>query len=245
MSSANECSLHTNSSAIPPSHVPMFLYSDIEKHFVTIVNPTLLLFGLVSNTGFLFVILRIPRMKTTVNLCLANLALSDSCFLTMAVLDKLFRLLVSPISNDQLMLGVPGCVLTGYTTNLFYFASLFLITLISTERYFAICQPIKHRIVASKPRTVKYLLTTWITSAVFAGLLLPLHSKLQVKCIWWPPGYFHLPISFGYCTPITASWRQWGAFWKVAPFFVSLLMNVCLYTLIIRSLGGKVGPMSG
>lgn len=215
-------------------------YTDTERIIITIVNPVLLTIGIISNLAFLFVMLRVPRMRTVTNVYLINLTIADICFLSLAIGEKLGRYLASPIHGDHYPIGHIGC-LTIYTlTNASYFVSIYLITMVTMEKYYAICRPYQHRArFGGISRSVKISLIGWIIAFCFASILMPVYWKLQTFCIIWSPDSNHpygLPEIFGYCVPV-AEWAiNYANAIQTLPFFTAFAVNFMLYYIIIKSM---------
>ncbi|XP_072025368.1 neuropeptides capa receptor-like [Amphiura filiformis] len=149
------------------------IYSRRDVIFVIIVIPIIALFGLVTNSSFLFVLYRIDSMRTVTNFYLGNLAVADACALIFITSKHVWTYMV----NSTIQKGIPwkspiGCLLL-YLSYVVYYTSVFIITLVSIERYFATCHPLRHRLLNKKTRAVKLVITTWVVSfglASFAAL---------------------------------------------------------------------------
>ncbi len=76
-------------------------------------------------------------------------------FLTVAVSVKLANYNGSPVIYDQATVGHVVSVATSVLLDLSYFASLFLVTLVSLERFYAVCHPVQHRLIRGMKRTTK------------------------------------------------------------------------------------------
>ena len=162
-----------------PEAVPAYLYTNKDRVLTTIVYPIILTIGIIANVAFIAVMLRIPRMKTIVNLYLFNLAIADVSFLTFAVASKLRRILSSPVDGDYYVIGRSGCM-TSYTfVNASYFVSLFLMTLITVEIYNAICKPILHLLNRCRERAIRLILIGWLVALCFACVLIPAYTVFK------------------------------------------------------------------
>ncbi len=228
------------------SIVSHFLYNDAERILVTIVNPIILFIGLIGNLSFLYVMIRIRRMRTITNIYLTNLAVADICFLTTAVGDKLGRYLASPLAGDQSTIGKPGC-LTIYTfMNSCYFTTLYLITMVTLEKYYAICRPIEHRRIASFKRAGHLVILGWFLSFSIACLLIPSYVQFRTVCFSWPePFDDELPVVFGVCTA-TDDWViHYANGLQSIPFFITLSINTFMYYSIIRAMTFRARVVPG
>ncbi len=100
------------------------LHSTLENIVIGLAMPCVLAIGLIANLAFLFVIYRVPYMRTTTNFYLAHLAVSDIVFMTVAVLEKVVARLSSPISGDRAFTSSAGCVCYVLIVYITYFASI-------------------------------------------------------------------------------------------------------------------------
>ena len=58
-----------------------YLYHPAEKVFITIITPMLSIFGVIGNGTFLFIVAKLPEMRTFTNAFLVNVAVCDILFL--------------------------------------------------------------------------------------------------------------------------------------------------------------------
>ncbi|XP_033631718.1 thyrotropin-releasing hormone receptor-like [Asterias rubens] len=219
------------------------LYKTIDTVIIMIVNPCILAVGLLGNLGFLFVMARVRRMWTVTNIYLTNLAVADTSFLVIGVSEKIARYRASPLAANQAILGTMGCIVVYTLLDVAYFVGLCLVTLVTIEKYYAICRPIQHRLIAGKKRTIKLVSFVWGMAWVFGLGLLPCWSNFMGLCTIWPDteDFSRHPAVFGTCLP-EASWLiDFHNGLQAVPFFVCLIINVTLYGLIIKSLHTRIG----
>ncbi|XP_022082504.1 thyrotropin-releasing hormone receptor-like [Acanthaster planci] len=213
-------------------------YTAAHIPLLTIVGPCLLVLGLLSNGTFLYVVFRVRWMRTIVNLYLVNLAVADILYLSVSSLDKLGRFMVSRVLNDQSTLGQAGCVLVYLTTDTASLASLSIVTLITVERYQAICRPVHHRLLRSWRRAAAHLASGWCLSLLYATFLIPSTYTFTTYCVIWPDDsrYSTYPSRVGYCNAHneTAQNALNGA--QTLPFFIAFVINTVLYVKILKQL---------
>ena len=219
----------------------IFLYKPTDKLMISIIFPIIILVGVFSNCGFLFSIARVRDMRTITNFYLANLACADLLF----VISTAIKFIYPYIWNSDFERGKPwntpfGCAVTRSAPNIGYFASIFLITLLSIERYLAICHPLKHRMINTKSRTLKLVACSWLFTLVFTTLTAPAGSHLDVYCVIWPEKYQHrLPKIVNFCTSNARILEDIASIFQCVPFIVALLLNAILYTLIVFRLSQR------
>ncbi|XP_072014825.1 thyrotropin-releasing hormone receptor-like [Amphiura filiformis] len=136
---------------------PSFFWTESEKLIILVIMPLITIIGNAGNLAFLFTIFRVPRMRTVANAYLATVAVVDINFVSVVCITYGLAYLASPDIRANPQRGVAGCLLVYFQSFSCYFMSMVVITLLSLERYYAICYPIKHRLFAHRSRTIKQL----------------------------------------------------------------------------------------
>ncbi|XP_022102533.1 neuropeptides capa receptor-like [Acanthaster planci] len=216
------------------------MYSSGDTTVICVIMPLILTVGFFGNGAFLLVVARVEWMRqVSSNSYLACLAVVDITFVAVAVAGKLSRFLSSPVVTDESILGVPGCVLLYFVSDLCFYVSLFLITLLSMERYSAVCKPFSFRSSSDgRKRVVGRIVWCWVISASAACLLIPDRLEWDESCITWsPPEEFdQLPRITGSCTSVVAWYFNFSNCVQVVPFFATMFVNFSVYVLIARKL---------
>ncbi len=119
--------------------------------------------GVPGNLSFLVSVARVPYMRTITNIFLVSLSVADLTFLLFSVTSYLLYLAAPVRSHIHSLLNL-SCPVSFSIPFLTYFASVGTIWLVSAERYYAICRPLKHMAVHTKKRAVKLVLATWAVS---------------------------------------------------------------------------------
>lgn len=117
--------------------------------------------------GNLLVILVVTlsrRLRSITNFFLANLAVADFCVGIFCVYQNLLIYLTS-----NWILGDYLCKMYHFVTSLSYTASIFILVVICTERYFAIIYPITCKQILTPRRLRLVILAVWITSALYSA----------------------------------------------------------------------------
>ena len=197
------------------------------------VIPIVMVIGIISNSAFLFTVWRIPRMQTTFNIYLQNLAVADLMYITIPVTLTLCYFFSNSFKTTS-------CFAFTFALSSLQFASIGMITLVAIERYLAICKPVQHHSLKSKKRTRILVTSIWIGSVIFASLLTTLNSKSITLCLKWPnlDKYATFPTVWHTCIPVGE-----GLVWVVLPtiiyssvFATGFLANVIAYGKIAYSL---------
>ena len=141
------------------------IYSPIENFLVSFAIPAVAIFGILSNMTFIFVLIRVKSMHTLVNIYLANLAIADVC----ALANILGRHGISFWSSQiNLSLIEPftkswKCIVFNWEFYTCVNGSMLFVTLITIERYIAICKPMYHRMINTKRRCFKLVADTLVS----------------------------------------------------------------------------------
>ncbi|XP_072040281.1 growth hormone secretagogue receptor type 1-like [Amphiura filiformis] len=222
-----------------------YQYSTGYMLLVTVFLPLTFLVGIISNVAFTYVALRIKHMRTVTNKYLIHLAVSDVIFLTAAIGDKLWKYTGSPVMGDVTPLGSFGCIWVYFISDMAYFASLIFVTIVSLDRYFAVCRPQDRKNVI-KGRSTEITILSWVLACILAGSLIPSNANITVYCMLWPDTepYVNWPSAISFCLPINNWIADFGTGVQTVPFFVTLVLNVYMYVAIIRGLDQCIQRMS-
>ncbi|XP_072030287.1 thyrotropin-releasing hormone receptor-like [Amphiura filiformis] len=216
----------------------MLLYGGAEKILVTYVLPFIVIFGLLSNSAFLFVLVRVRQMRNATNCYLANLAICDTLYLIAAGGEKVLQYIHSPVNGNNLFLGQYGCTIVNSIIYLSYFVSFVVVTLVSLERFYAVKYPLHHRSVTRRKRTIIQVGCSWILGGILSGLYVPAYAQLKQYCIIWPDNeqFKSFPNVIGICGCSKSWMTHLGLALIFSSYMISLVCNVYLYGRIISSL---------
>ena len=161
------------------------LYGATDRFLLIVVIPIISMIGIVGNAAFLFVTINVPRLSYVTTL-LSHLAVCDILFLISVNIWFVITVFHTPVNTEFPVHSAFECAISVISVNWWYFISLGLITLISAERYVAICHPIKHRNIKGKARTFKLLAAIWISAFVISPTQAPQNGKFTIFCLLWP-----------------------------------------------------------
>ncbi|XP_033631311.1 type-1 angiotensin II receptor A-like [Asterias rubens] len=223
------------------------LYTKFDDVVITVLMPIILLIGLLGNASFILMLYRVPKMRTVTNFYLANLAVSDSMFLAFGIISKIHEYWESSVSFHPAYHGLFSCFASNSVVSLSYFATLFILTLVSLEKYYGICRPIRHRLVSGWNRTVKLTVCAWLLSLLVAATGVPSYCTLNYYCFMWPPGdlYVHLYDVYAYCGPVAYWADAYANTIQTIPFFTAFVLSATMYSLIVRRLSQRVDHPHG
>uniref|UniRef100_G3SUW3 Growth hormone secretagogue receptor type 1 n=1 Tax=Loxodonta africana TaxID=9785 RepID=G3SUW3_LOXAF len=205
---------------------------------VTAVCLGLFAVGVSGNVVTVLLIRRYRDMRTTTNLYLGSMAVSDLLILLGLPFD-LYRLWRS----RPWVFGPLLCRLSLYVGEGCTYATLLHMTALSVERYLAICRPLRARVLVTRRRVRALIAALWAVALLSAGPFLFLMGVEQED-----PDIYAVPSFFSReCRPSPA---RLGALrimlWvTTAYFFLPFLCLGVLYGLIGRELWRNRGPLRG
>ena len=203
--------------------------------------PIFYVIGFLRNVAFLLVLARVKTMRTITNFYLANLAVADVMTLSLETFARPWLYVGSMQVKSAPFYSNFGCAKVSFAIHLSQITSIFLITIVSFDRYFAICHPLKYPNTKIKIQAGCILtLLAWIISAILSFFRSLASGKLVHICILWPPSekYTHLPGTVKDCIPINPFFRLDILEYlnHSVPFFTALITNTIINARIVQRL---------
>lgn len=217
---------------------PIYKYRD--EIYIEFFLPFLLCVGVIGNLLFIYVVCSMSTMRTATNWCLANLAVADLVFLVVGIGDKLWMYHHSPFINDRLTFGDFGCPIIFAFIDTSYFAALFMVTLVSMERYYAVCRTQSARTNTRKSMFIALVVLSWIISIGIAVSFVPASNVNFIGCRVWPnvEPFKSLPMYRSECTS-SVEFESFSLYVNMArtiPFFLLIAFNLWMYVCIVKSM---------
>jgi hypothetical protein len=120
------------------------------------------LIGVIGNILVIYILLKKKELKCFTNYLLANLSIADLMVLIVCVPSAFHDL----VSKERWYLGKLACYLISFIENCMGIASILSLFMITFERYYVICRPLKVRSVITKSYVLKLILLIWCVSIV-------------------------------------------------------------------------------
>ncbi|XP_038057703.1 thyrotropin-releasing hormone receptor-like [Patiria miniata] len=232
------------------------IYNTFDRVVIVCVLPVIVALGLFTNVSFLFVVARVPRMRTVTNLYLVQLAASDLLFLVLTEIQKLVYYSASPLTMDMSVAGYAGSVALYFVVQLVHTETMILVSVVALEKYFAIFKPLHFRAhwsQGNRSRAIKMSIGTWVLSAVVVITVGPWVSDFRLTCIVWPEYsefdgipdrmYTLKVISEVVTTYELVTVHQRDSLWYTITFVIIASANSVLFVRIVRALNMRVMPI--
>ncbi|XP_068608257.1 growth hormone secretagogue receptor type 1-like [Brachionichthys hirsutus] len=147
-----------------PGFPPLNYYSIPLLAAITTACTLLFLVGVAGNVMTILVVSKYRDMRTTTNLYLCSMAVSDLLIFLCMPLDLYRMWRYRPWS-----LGVALCKLFQFVSESCTYSTILSITALSVERYLAICFPLRAKALVTKRRVRALILLLWTVSLLSAG----------------------------------------------------------------------------
>ncbi len=130
------CSMYDTYNLTDIAVAEKWLWSEADYLISTVIIPVLCFIGVFGNGSFIFTILRLPKMKSSLNVYLFNLAVCDILLLLIAAYWYIANYLHGPVSHRTTAVESRwGCAAFVLSTHPWYFIGVELNTIITVERY--------------------------------------------------------------------------------------------------------------
>lgn len=131
--------------------------------------------GMIGNTLIIYSVLHFRRMKSLSNVFLASLATADLILIIFCVPVKFAQLFSYTWTFGKFL-----CKFVHYIQNLSAICSVYTLTAMSIERYYAIMYPVECRYICTMSQTKRIIVLTWIGSIILAKPVLWMQILLEV-----------------------------------------------------------------
>ncbi|KAE8749776.1 Allatostatin-C Receptor [Frankliniella occidentalis] len=184
--------------------------------------------GLLGNTLVIYVVLRYSKMQTVTNMYIVNLAVADECFLIG------IPFLFTTMLLERWPFGNGMCKVYMTTTSINQFTSSIFLTIMSADRYVAVCHPISSPRVRTPFISKVVSLTAWTASALLMVPVFMYASEMERggpnSCnILWPE------------SENVSGQTAFTLYSFILGFAIPLVLIFVFYILVIRKLK-TVGP---
>ncbi|XP_071131266.1 histamine H2 receptor-like [Mytilus edulis] len=178
--------------------------------FIELIIFLPIIFG---NTLILISIFKFKRLRTRINMLIANLATSDLLIGTVMIPYDLFFIFNAPMRHDKYT-----CLLRYTFETSFLGSSVLNLLVISIERYLAIMYPLQHASRATRRWLISLMASSWIISIFVACLPL----------LGWNSWYPGIPCDSTYINP--KSYKG-----LIFLFFIgSIIANFVMYVKVVK-----------
>uniref|UniRef100_A0ABM5EVL6 Growth hormone secretagogue receptor type 1-like isoform X2 n=1 Tax=Pogona vitticeps TaxID=103695 RepID=A0ABM5EVL6_9SAUR len=203
---------------------------------VTTICIVLFFFGVAGNVAVILIFRRYKEMRTTVNMYLSSMAMSDA-LIFLGLPSDLYRIW----KYRPYIFGNFLCKFIVYLSETCTYSTIAHITTLSLERYFAICFPLKVKATITKSRVKGVILLIWLFSSLTAVPILFLFG------VEHPNGT--LPEETNECSYLrkaaSSGLLETMAWLSTLYFFLPVFCLVLVYGLICRKLWKTARHLEG
>lgn len=136
---------------------------DVELLVTATVYGLTFLVGLIGNSLIIYSVVQFRGMKSLSNVFLASLATADLILIIFCIPVKFAQLFTYTWT-----FGLVLCKFVHYIHNLSAICSVYTLTAMSFERYYAIMYPVECRYICTMSQTKRIIIFTWLSSIILA-----------------------------------------------------------------------------
>ncbi|XP_038048195.1 delta-type opioid receptor-like [Patiria miniata] len=221
--------------------VSSWLHTRLDICIKAIVVPIIWCLGIITNLTFLFVTVRVRKLRSDTNIYLAHLSLADLLYLSLESIYDIRSYTASVVAFHDPFVNSASCVSFFTVINTGYFASIALVTMVSFERFLALCHPIKHLKIRGRRRTHRMIAICWLVGLLFSASTVPRVLVLNVVCLQWPnvDAFVDYPSSHAYCGPVSPWLNYFIPPLLNIPWIMAVVANVFMYVRILQMLNKR------
>ncbi len=188
---ANSCESNFTIDLSNVTSIPIHMvYMPREWVIYEIVWPCIVLCGLFSNLTFIWTVIKTPELHTITFKYLVSLAISDTLTVLCFGIPNIVHFTTRKLRDQPLEFDL--------ISTFFFLCSTGILTLVSVERFFAICHPLKHHLINGTKRTNLLICMIWTIAFIYTLSVYPTINP-STFCVIWPeydqfrnyPTYFH------------------------------------------------------
>ncbi|XP_071796341.1 galanin receptor 2a-like [Asterias amurensis] len=241
-----ECSLNDTLN-LTTNGALILLYNSTDKVVIPFILPIIFCLCILFNFIFLFVVFRVSEVRSDTTVYLIHLALADFIFMFSYVCFFMLPFLRSPVKANSSFTHPMECVLPNVFIITGHVSSIALVTMMSFERYLAICHPLKHLKIRGRGRTLKIIAFCWLIGFIWSVAVTPTIAILQTTCVRWPDddAYQMFPIAITSCAFIGPWAYDYSQAVLILPWFIAMFSNGYMYARIIQALNKRRGANGG
>ncbi|XP_053319994.1 olfactory receptor 5-like [Spea bombifrons] len=195
---------------------------------------------LVGNLLIIILVAKFPRLQSPMYFFLTQLSLSDILIITITVPN-----LLHVIINGGSRISLTGCISQFYFFSVIEGTECLLLTMMSFDRYLAICRPLHYTSIMTVRLCFQLVLSSWLSTSITVSIIVTLISVLQF-CSHAIDHYFcdFFPLLELSCTTHTLAELVDFIFaipFVVFPFFFIIFtyISICITILGISSSTGR------
>ena len=219
----------------------LWLYSPLEVIIIVGILPCFGALGFFASLAFQIAVIRNPNLQSKTNYFLFSLAICDE----IVIIGAVFVWFIGSYIASPVSYAIPfqNCWLISTCLNACVIGSYGLVTLVAFDRYLTLCHPITYRNKFTASATKKMIIGNAIISALFSSAYQRWGKNITLCVIWPDTGqYEDLPTTINTCGP-ACDFRYADILFLDIPFYISLILNIFMYAMIVRKIS-ELGSIS-
>ncbi len=161
----------------------VFVHQPAEVILFKIIWPCIIFAGIIFSILFIWSVIRISSLHTSTYIILTSLACADIGVLISLGMTHLPGVFTTPVRYAKFdTFEIPFFMLTWFC----YTSSLGFVTLVSLERYLAICHPIRHHLLKGLKRTFKLICLVLLFASGLTLTTIHYLVSYSSACVLWP-----------------------------------------------------------
>ena len=210
------------------------VYQPWEWIIYQLIWPVIITFGLCNNALFIVTVQRTPSLHNPTYLYLSTLSISDISTLLCLIPLQVLGYYITPVRTSFPPNLLYTIVATLTTT--FFILSIALVTLVTLERFLAICYTIKHHLMKGRERTVK-LISIMVVVSLCISLTTIAYNEQQHACVIWPENdeFQNYPSNF-VTQSIQEKYKTVFAIFHLICWLAMMIFNIVMFAMILNTL---------
>ncbi|XP_064841635.1 olfactory receptor 52D1-like [Oncorhynchus masou masou] len=145
------------------------------KYLTVLIGSLVYLFTLFSNLSLLAVIVFNRNLHGPMYLFLLNLSIND-----LIGISAMIPRVMSDVLSEDRHITYPACLIQAFCIHMYGGATLLILSIMSFDRYIAICHPLRYHSIMTKNTVVSLIASAWLIDFLLVGILFGLTLRFPV-----------------------------------------------------------------
>lgn len=145
------------------------------KYLTVLIGSLVYLFTLFGNLSLLAVIAFNRNLHGPMYLFLFNLSIND-----LIGISAMIPRVMSYVLSEDMHITYPACLIQAFCIHMYGGATLLILSIMSFDRYIAICHPLRYHSIMNKNTVVSLIASAWLIDFLLVGILFGLTLRFPV-----------------------------------------------------------------